>query len=243
MSAVAQRPPCGRSAPAGAAPTRSRAACSLVGTLVALVPLVLVLYYLIKQGLGALELDFFTTDPTGAFLGDPGGIKSAIARHDRDRRAGRADRHPDRHRRRAVPRRVRQGQPLRQRRPLLRRRDDRRAVDRLRPVRLHHARHRRLRRGGLRRLEGLGRAGAADAAGRDALGRGGAAARPRLAARGGAGARRAALARRPAGRAADRAARARHRLAARGRARRGRDRAAAVHVGDRLGTTSTSASG
>jgi phosphate transport system permease protein len=44
----------------------------------ALVPLVLILYYLIKQGIGALSLDFFTTDPTGSFLGDPGGIKSAI---------------------------------------------------------------------------------------------------------------------------------------------------------------------
>jgi phosphate transport system permease protein len=47
-------------------------------TLVALIPLVLILYYLIKQGAGALSLSFFTKDPTGAFLGDPGGIKSAI---------------------------------------------------------------------------------------------------------------------------------------------------------------------
>jgi phosphate transport system permease protein len=47
-------------------------------TLIALVPLVLILYYLLKQGLGALNVDFFTTDPTGSFLGDPGGIKSAI---------------------------------------------------------------------------------------------------------------------------------------------------------------------
>jgi phosphate transport system permease protein len=50
----------------------------LLGTLVALVPLVLVVYYLLEQGLGALSLDFFTTDPTGSFLGDPGGIRSAI---------------------------------------------------------------------------------------------------------------------------------------------------------------------
>jgi phosphate transport system permease protein len=50
----------------------------LVLTLVALVPLVLVIYYLLKRGLGALSWDFFTTDPTGSFLGDPGGIKSAI---------------------------------------------------------------------------------------------------------------------------------------------------------------------
>jgi phosphate transport system permease protein len=50
----------------------------LGGTLLALVPLVLVVYYLLKQGLGALSWSFFTTDPTGRFLGDPGGVKSAI---------------------------------------------------------------------------------------------------------------------------------------------------------------------
>jgi len=50
----------------------------LGGTLVALVPLVLVVYYLLKQGLGALSWDFFSTDPTGRFLGPPGGVKSAI---------------------------------------------------------------------------------------------------------------------------------------------------------------------
>jgi phosphate transport system permease protein len=47
-------------------------------TALALVPLVLVLCYLVKQGIGAISLDFFLTDPTGSFLGDPGGIKSAI---------------------------------------------------------------------------------------------------------------------------------------------------------------------
>jgi phosphate transport system permease protein len=50
----------------------------LAGTLVALVPLFLVLYYIVKRGIGAWSADFFTTDPTGSFLGDPGGIKSAI---------------------------------------------------------------------------------------------------------------------------------------------------------------------
>ena len=50
----------------------------LVATLVALVPLVLVIYYLLKRGLGAISWHFFSTDPTGAFLGDPGGIKSAL---------------------------------------------------------------------------------------------------------------------------------------------------------------------
>jgi phosphate transport system permease protein len=55
----------------------ARAALSL-GTAVALVPLVLIIYYLIKEGLGAWSVDFFTTDPTGSFLGDPGGVRSAI---------------------------------------------------------------------------------------------------------------------------------------------------------------------
>jgi phosphate transport system permease protein len=50
----------------------------LGGTLLALVPLVLVVYYLIKQGAGALSWSFFTSDPTGRFLGDPGGVRSAI---------------------------------------------------------------------------------------------------------------------------------------------------------------------
>jgi len=50
----------------------------LVATLVALVPLVLVVYYLLKRGLGAISWHFFSTDPTGAFIGDPGGIKSAL---------------------------------------------------------------------------------------------------------------------------------------------------------------------
>jgi phosphate transport system permease protein len=39
---------------------------------------VLILYYLIVKGIGAWSWSFFTTDPTGSFFGDPGGIKSAI---------------------------------------------------------------------------------------------------------------------------------------------------------------------
>jgi phosphate transport system permease protein len=50
----------------------------LVATLIALVPLFLVVFYLLQKGLGAISWEFFTTDPTGRFLGDPGGIKSAI---------------------------------------------------------------------------------------------------------------------------------------------------------------------
>jgi phosphate transport system permease protein len=49
-----------------------------IATLVALIPLVLVIYYLLKRGLGAISWHFFSTDPTGAFIGDPGGIKSAL---------------------------------------------------------------------------------------------------------------------------------------------------------------------
>src|SRR3954468_23526923 len=50
----------------------------LGSTLGALVPLVAVVYYLLKQGLGAISWDFFTTDPTGRFLGPAGGVRSAI---------------------------------------------------------------------------------------------------------------------------------------------------------------------
>jgi phosphate transport system permease protein len=57
-----------------------RAARTLIAaaTLAALVPLVLVVYYLLKRGLGAIDGSFFTTDPTGNFLGDQGGVRSAI---------------------------------------------------------------------------------------------------------------------------------------------------------------------
>jgi phosphate transport system permease protein len=47
-------------------------------TLLALVPLVLIVWYLVKKGIGAWNGNFFTTDPNGNFLGDPGGVKSAI---------------------------------------------------------------------------------------------------------------------------------------------------------------------
>jgi phosphate transport system permease protein len=65
------------------APGRRRAdramrAILLVATLIALIPLFAVIYYLLKKGLGAWSLDFFTTDPTGNFLGDQGGVKSAL---------------------------------------------------------------------------------------------------------------------------------------------------------------------
>ncbi|MGZ6693811.1 MAG: phosphate ABC transporter permease PstA [Solirubrobacteraceae bacterium] len=47
-------------------------------TAIALVPLVLVIYYLFHKGLAAWSGKFFTTDPNGNFLGYPGGVKSAI---------------------------------------------------------------------------------------------------------------------------------------------------------------------
>ena len=53
----------------------------LAATLIALVPLVLVLYYLLREGLGAWSPDFFTTDPTGNTFfksSDIGGIRSAM---------------------------------------------------------------------------------------------------------------------------------------------------------------------
>ena len=49
--------------------------------MLALVPLVLIVYYLLKKGLGAWSGDFFTTDPTGNTFfknSNIGGIKSAI---------------------------------------------------------------------------------------------------------------------------------------------------------------------
>jgi phosphate transport system permease protein len=53
----------------------------LAGTVIALIPLVLIVYYLLRKGLGAWSPSFFTTDPTGStFFGGSsiGGIKSAI---------------------------------------------------------------------------------------------------------------------------------------------------------------------
>ena len=72
MSALAQISPRRRRTDAAA-----RAVVAVL-TGIALVPLALIVYYLLKQGLGAWSVDFFTTDPTGRFLGDAGGVKSAI---------------------------------------------------------------------------------------------------------------------------------------------------------------------
>ncbi|MGP0052771.1 MAG: phosphate ABC transporter permease PstA [Solirubrobacteraceae bacterium] len=50
----------------------------LVGTIVALIPLVLVIYYLLKEGLSSINGAFFTQDPTGSYFGNVGGVRSAI---------------------------------------------------------------------------------------------------------------------------------------------------------------------
>jgi phosphate transport system permease protein len=53
----------------------------LAATALALIPLVLIVYYLLRKGLGSWSFDFFTTDPTGNTFfksSSIGGIKSAI---------------------------------------------------------------------------------------------------------------------------------------------------------------------
>ena len=53
----------------------------LAATVIALIPLALIIYYLLSKGLGSWSVSFFTTDPTGnTFFGGSniGGVKSAI---------------------------------------------------------------------------------------------------------------------------------------------------------------------
>ena len=53
----------------------------LAATAIALIPLFLIVYYLLRKGLSSWSLDFFTTDPTGNTFfksSSIGGIKSAI---------------------------------------------------------------------------------------------------------------------------------------------------------------------
>jgi len=57
---------------------RAARAALVALTGLALVPLALLLAFVVQRGAGAWSLEFFTTDPTGSFLGDPGGIRSAI---------------------------------------------------------------------------------------------------------------------------------------------------------------------
>ena len=82
----------------------------LAATIIALIPLVLIIYYLIHKGLSAwTQSGFFTTDPTGSFFGSPGGIRSAILGSLEIVLLGDADLDPDRDRRGAVPDRIREG--------------------------------------------------------------------------------------------------------------------------------------
>jgi phosphate transport system permease protein len=59
---------------------KDRAMRALMAALtgLALLPLVLIIWYLVKKGIGSWSGSFFTSDPNGNFLGDPGGVKSAI---------------------------------------------------------------------------------------------------------------------------------------------------------------------
>ncbi len=50
----------------------------LSAAVIALIPLVLVVYYLLKKGIGTWSGQFFSSDPNGHFLGYPGGIRSAL---------------------------------------------------------------------------------------------------------------------------------------------------------------------
>jgi phosphate transport system permease protein len=73
----------GRLAVSPARRRRDRIARSAIlgATLLALIPLFLIVYYLLKKGLGSWSSSFFTTDPTGNTFfknSDIGGIKSAI---------------------------------------------------------------------------------------------------------------------------------------------------------------------
>jgi phosphate transport system permease protein len=56
-------------------------ACLLAATVIALIPLVLIVYYLLSKGLSSWSWSFFTTNPTGSTFfksSSIGGIKSAI---------------------------------------------------------------------------------------------------------------------------------------------------------------------
>ena len=57
-----------------------------VATILALIPLVLVIYYVIKKGIGAWSVDFFTTDPTGNFLGDQAASRARSSARSRSSR-------------------------------------------------------------------------------------------------------------------------------------------------------------
>ena len=93
-------PPAHRQGDAGGAARRDE---------IALIPLVLIIYYLLYKGLKAWSGSFFTTRSERQLLRQPRRGPQRDRRHARDRRTGDADLCPDRDLRRAVPDRVRQG--------------------------------------------------------------------------------------------------------------------------------------
>src|ERR1017187_1855286 len=82
----AQNPPGGQLARFAVSPARRRRdrlarGIILTGTVIALIPLALVVFYLLRKGLGSWSPDFFSSDPTGNTFfkaSSIGGIKSAI---------------------------------------------------------------------------------------------------------------------------------------------------------------------
>ena len=78
MSALAATGALGQLTPRRRHTDRVMRALLALGTFIALIPLVAVVYYLVSKGIGAWSIDFFTKDPTGNFLGDQGGVKSAL---------------------------------------------------------------------------------------------------------------------------------------------------------------------
>ena len=95
---------------AAGARTGSRAARSLAGTVIALIPLVLIVYYLLQQGPGLVEPELLHDRPDRQHVLqelEHRRHQERDPRHDRDRRAGLGDRGADRRRRRGVARRVR----------------------------------------------------------------------------------------------------------------------------------------
>ena len=79
------------------------------GTGIALVPLILVVYDLLQNGLGQWSGELLHDRPDRQLLREPRRNPQRAARLDRDRPARHADRDPGRHRRRAVSDRIREG--------------------------------------------------------------------------------------------------------------------------------------
>ena len=195
---------------------------TIVATVIALIPLFLVLGYLLSKGAASVNWDFFTKMPTPVGQ-NGGGMANAIMGTFELVGIATPDRRADRSRRGRLPGRESR-QSVGPGNPLCRRRDDGHPVDRHR-----HLRVRDLRQAVLRLLDALGRDRARhhhDSAGHAHRRRDDPAGAARIA-RGGAGVGRAALAHNDLGGGAHRDQRYRDRRDPRGRARRRRDRAAA----------------